>query len=274
MTNPTWSQVAKRPKSIAGLFLALAVAAVFALLGQWQLERSFTSVEPEDQNQKPLALVASEKPGEPLTATAANKRVTAELILDTQNVFIVSNRLQLLADKAASGYDLFSTGYWVIANSSVLLEDGDSTASLTVGIGFAESLSDAESARAELMDSIQAQAFLEQVGKYLQTEGPEELSDPAKPYLLQSLSLAQLVNLYEGPSIESLAGFMVLEAEPGFGLERIVIAPPEAGTQVNWLTLFYALEWALFGAFAVFLWWRLIEDQRIREIQERISSKE
>jgi hypothetical protein len=260
MTNPTWSQVARRPKWIAGLFLALAVAAVFALLGQWQLERSFTEVQQEDPSQAPLVLIETEKPGAPLTVSAANKRVKAELMLDTQNVFIVANRLQ-----RASGEVL--SGYWVIANSGVLLEDGDSTASLSVGVGFAESLSVAESARLELMDSIQAQAFLEQIGRYLQTEGPIALTDPSKPYLLESFSLAQLVNLYEGNGAESLAGFMVLEAEPGFGLERIVIAPPEAGTQVNWLTLFYALEWALFAGFAVFLWWRLVEDARIREQQ-------
>jgi hypothetical protein len=264
MTNPTWSQVARRPKWIAGLFLALAVAALFALLGQWQLERSFTEVEPEDQSQKPLVLTATEKPGEPLTAAAANKLVQAQIFIDTQNVFIVSNRLQRAADEVVSGY-------WVIANSSVLLEDGESTASLSVGIGFAESLSVAEGARAALMESVQAQAFLEQTGKYLQTEGPETQSDPAKSYLLESFSLAQLVNLYKGVEAQSLAGFMVLDAEPGFGLQRIVIAPPEAGTQVNWLTLFYALEWALFAGFAVFLWWRLIEDQRIREIQDRTS---
>jgi hypothetical protein len=240
--------------------LALAVAAVFALLGQWQLERSFTEVEPEDQSQKPLVLTATEKPGEPLTAAAANKLVQAQIFIDTQNVFIVSNRLQRAADEVVSGY-------WVIANSSVLLEDGESTASLSVGIGFAESLSVAEGAREALMESVQAQAFLEQTGKYLQTEGPETQSDPAKSYLLESFSLAQLVNLYKGVEAQSLAGFMVLDAEPGFGLERIVIAPPEAGTQVNWLTLFYALEWALFAGFAVFLWWRLVEDARIRELQ-------
>lgn len=260
MTNPTWSQVARRPKWIFGLFLALAIAAVFALLGQWQLERSFTEVEPEDLSQAPLVLIESEKPGSPLTAIAANKRVKAELMLDTQNVFIVANRLQRTDDEVVSGY-------WVIANSGVLLEDGDSTASLSVGIGFAESLSIAETARAELMQSIQPQAFLEQTGRYLQTEGPVALTDPAKPYLLESFSLAQLVNLYKGAGAQSLAGFMVLDSEPGFGLETIVIAPPEAGTQVNWLTLFYALEWALFAGFAVFLWWRLVEDARIRELQ-------
>jgi surfeit locus 1 family protein len=259
MTNPTWSRVARKPKWIFGLFLALAIAAVFALLGQWQLERSFTEVQPEDQSQAPLALIDSEKPGAPLTPTAANKRVQAELMIDTQNVFIIANRLQ------RTDYDVVS-GYWVIANSSVLLQDGDSTASLSVGLGFTESLPEAESARTWLMESVQAQAFLEQTGRYLQTEGPVALPDPAKPYLLESFSLAQLVNLYKGESVQSLAGFMVLEAEPGFGLEPIVIAPPEAGTQVNWLTLFYALEWALFAGFAVFLWWRLVEDARIREM--------
>jgi surfeit locus 1 family protein len=260
MTNPTWSQVARRPKWIFGLFLALAIAALFALLGQWQLERSFTEFEPEDLSQAPIVLIESEKPGAPFTAIAANKRVKAELMLDTQNVFIVANRLQRTDDEVVSGY-------WVIANSGVLLEDGDSTASLSVGIGFAESLSLAETARAELMESNQVQAFLEQTGRYLQTEGPVALTDPAKPYLLESFSLAQLVNLYKGAGAQSLAGFMVLDSEPGFGLETIVIAPPEAGTQVNWLTLFYALEWALFAGFAVFLWWRLVEDARIRELQ-------
>jgi hypothetical protein len=260
MTNPTWSQVARRPKWIFGLFLALAIAAVFALLGQWQLERTFTEVEPEDKSQLPLVLIDSEKPGAPLTAIAANKRVKADLMLDTQNVFIVANRLQRTNDEVVPGY-------WVIANAGVLLEDSDSTASLSVGIGFAESLSLAETARAELMESIQAQAFLEQTGRYLQTEGPVALTDSTKPYLLESFSLAQLVNLYRGAGAQSLAGFMVLDSDPGFGLETIVIAPPEAGTQVNWLTLFYALEWALFAGFAVFLWWRLVEDARIRELQ-------
>ncbi|CAB4557419.1 MAG: hypothetical protein F2542_03755 [Actinobacteria bacterium] len=260
MTNPTWSQVARRPKWIFGLFLALAIAVVFALLGQWQLERSFTEVQPEDENQKPVVLIQTEKPGAPLTVAAANKRVKADVMLDTQNVFIVANRLQRANDEVLSGY-------WVIANSSVLLQDGDSTASLSVGIGFAEDLLTAEEARAELMESIQAQAFLEQTGRYLQTEGPVAQTDPTKPYLLESFSLAQLVNLYKGDGVQSLAGFMVLDSDPGFGLEAIVIAPPEAGTQVNWLTLFYALEWALFAGFAVFLWWRLVEDARIREQQ-------
>ena len=44
MTNPlsVW-RVAVRPRWLAALALALVVAAVFAALGQWQLERSIAS---------------------------------------------------------------------------------------------------------------------------------------------------------------------------------------------------------------------------------------
>jgi surfeit locus 1 family protein len=77
--------------------------------------------------------------------------------------------------------------------------------------------------------------------------------------------LAELVNLYSSEQVQSFAGFLAIAGEPGFGLTPIQLPPPEAGTQVNWLTLFYAVEWVLFAGFAVFLWWRLVQDQRIRE---------
>ncbi|CAB4900013.1 unannotated protein [freshwater metagenome] len=109
------------------------------------------------------------------------------------------------------------------------------------------------------------QAFLESTGRYLQTEAPVQLPDQSKPYLLGSLSLAQLVNLYSSDQVESFAGFLALDAEPGLGLDPIKLPAQEVGTSVNWLTLFYAVEWVLFGFFAVFLWWRLVQDQRLRE---------
>jgi len=264
MTNPTWLQVARRPKWIAGLFLALAVAAIFALLGQWQLDRTFTQVDEPVDNEEVFSLIQLEIPGQPLTAAAANKLVTADIYLDLSNVYLVSGRLQKSNNETIQGY-------WVISNSSALLADGDSTASLTVALGFAKDLATAESARVELRDSIQLEAFMPTEGRYLQTEAPVSMPDASKGYLLGSLSLAQLVNFYSAEPIASFAGFMALTESAGFGLDAIVIAPPEAGVQVNWLTLFYAVEWALFAGFAVFLWWRLVEDQRLRE--QQIPSK-
>jgi surfeit locus 1 family protein len=261
MANPTFFSVARRPKWIGGLLFALAVAAVFALLGQWQLERTFTVIEPEDKNEQVLVLTDVASPGAPLTAEAANVLVSANIFIDQSNVFIVSNRLQQSGNEVVEGY-------WLISNSGALLSDGDSTGSLTVAIGYADSLEQAERARDELQQAMFPQAFLESTGRYLQTEGPVQIADPDKPYVLGSLSLAQLVNLYSGDSVRSFAGFLALDAEPGLGLDQIALPPQQAGTQVNWLTLFYAVEWVLFGIFAVFLWWRLVEDQRIREISD------
>jgi surfeit locus 1 family protein len=39
---PTFFRVATRPKWIGALLLSLMVAAIFAALGQWQLDRTFT----------------------------------------------------------------------------------------------------------------------------------------------------------------------------------------------------------------------------------------
>jgi surfeit locus 1 family protein len=258
MTQPTFFSVARRPKWIGGLLFALAVAVVFALLGQWQLERTFTVIEPEEENEQVFVLNQIATPGAVLTAEAANVLVSANIMLDQSNLFVVSNRLQQAGDEVVAGY-------WLIANSGALLPDNDTTGSLTVAIGFSESLEKVEKARLELQEAMLPQAFLESTGRYLQTEAPVEPVNANKPYLFGSLSLAQLVNLYSDEPVESFAGFLALDADPGFGLEKIELPPQQAGTQVNWLTLFYAVEWVLFAGFAVFLWWRLVQDQRLRE---------
>jgi surfeit locus 1 family protein len=258
MSQVTFFSVARRPKWIAGLLFAFAVAAVFALLGQWQLDRTFTVVEPAVESEKVFVLNEVATPGAPLTAEAANVLVSANIMLDQSNLYIVSNRLQQSGNNTVSGY-------WLIANSGALLADNDTTGSLTVAVGFSESLEIIEGARTQLQESILPQAFLESTGRYLQTEAPVDSPDASKPYLFGSLSLAQLVNLYSSEKVESFAGFLALDADPGFELERINLPPQEVGTTVNWLTLFYAVEWVLFGVFAVFLWWRLVEDQHLRE---------
>jgi hypothetical protein len=258
MTHPTFLSVARRPKWIGGLLFALAIAVVFALLGQWQLDRTFTVVEPEKENEQVFVLNQIATPGAPLTAEAANVLISAKIMLDQSNIYIVSNRLQQAGEEVVAGY-------WLIGNSGALLSENDKTASLTVAIGFSESLETIEKARVELQESMLPQAFLESTGRYLQTEAPIDFPDTNKPYLFGSLSLAQLVNLYSDEQVESFAGFLALEADTGLGLERIELPPQQIGTQVNWLTLFYAVEWVLFAGFAVFLWWRLVEDQRLRE---------
>jgi hypothetical protein len=42
--------------------------------------------------------------------------------------------------------------------------------------------------------------------------------------------------------------------------------------EINWLNVFYALEWTFFAGFAVFLWWRLVRDAQQREIEEAAAN--
>lgn len=244
-------RLALTPKWVGALLLSLAVAAAFALLGQWQLERSFRQVGTADPNPSAQVAVPIDDivtAGQPLTARADGARVKFEIMIDTQKVYIVANRQQ---DEVA--------GYWLIANSRTAVGN-----SLTVALGFTDQLSDAEQERIRLMQAVQAQAFISHTGTFLATEAPQRL-DPEHEYILQSLSLAQLVNLYspERPLI-SYPGFVVLE-DRIVALDPIDIGAKAASLEINYLNIFYALEWALFAGFAVFLWWRLVKDAVIAE---------
>ena len=57
----------------------------------------------------------------------------------------------------------------------------------------------------------------------------------------------------------------VTAAEPAAGLEAIASPPPEESVELNWLNVFYAVEWAVFAGFAIFLWYRLVRDAVERE---------
>lgn len=240
MKQPNFWQVALRARWIGALFLSLAIAAGFAALGQWQLERTFVPAAP--------------------TSLPIEK---AQVTLDTSNVFIVENRMQ----NGQHGQN----GYWVIANST----EGDGQ-SLTLALGWSPDLGRAEKVRTELKDSMQAQMLVPIQGFMFPSEAPLP-TNAQKPYLLKSLSLAQLVNLYAPDrKLVSNQQFMAIqpinEVMPPFAsldLAPISVDAGPGGTEVNWLTAFYAIEWTVFAGFAVFLWWRLVRDTQIREQAER-----
>jgi hypothetical protein len=226
----TFWRVAVRPKYVAGFVISLIAAAIFSLLGQWQLERSFTQEQ---------------------TAEEIQAVITVEVTLDTKNVFIVEDRMQ-------DGREV----YWLLVNSF----DKDAK-SLTLAIGQSDSLLKVEAARFELKNSMVAQAFLPIQGYWLPTEAPLEI-DREKPYLLKSVSLAQLINLYspDEPTV-SYKDFMVAN-EVASGLDAKldeIDAVLEPAAAINWLTLFYAAEWVLFAGFAIFLWGRTVKDTVERE---------
>lgn len=239
---PTFFRLATQPKWIGALLLALAVAAIFAALGQWQLDRTFTKDLPKTNS------------GDSSIAVAERN-----LMLDNQHVYIVDNRLQ-------NG----EQGYWLVANAT-----DENQVSTTLALGWVKDLSAAEKIRTKLMSSMIAQAFLPVLGTPLPGEGPLP-ADAAKPYLLHSLSLAQLINLYSPDQpISSEQDYLALSEASleasATDLQPIQIAYAET-EKINWLSAFYFLEWMLFAGFAVFLWWRLVKDELIRLTAESESA--
>lgn len=253
--NPTWFEIARRPKYLAGLAIAILTAVIFSLLGQWQLSRTFETVGTSSNFEsavpiQDLLLESEIGSNEPVF----DRLVSAEVQLDLSNLYVVGDRLQLQSN------DTTLAGYWLVGNSAALIDE--QTYSLTLALGFSSDLEKITSVKRELENSLQVQAFLPIQGLVEPTEAPKE---NLQPDVLGSLSLAQLVNLYSNEPIRTLPAYLIvtqgLEIE---GLEPVSLRVQAEGLSVNWLTAFYALEWAFFALAAFYVWWRVVMDEVIR----------
>jgi surfeit locus 1 family protein len=234
---PTFFQVARRPKWIGALLISLAVAAVFAAFGQWQLERTFTKEQP---------------------ANVLYNVESVSVKIDTKNIYIIANRLN---DGAQ--------GYWLIGNTT-----DQENKSLTVAFGWSADLAEVQGERQALIDSGLDKEITKLEGVFIPSEAPRPQQNEL-PYVFDSLSLAQLVNVYSPekalesqPEILALIGSSQASAWPP--LQAIDITY-EAIQRINWLSAFYFLEWVLFAGFALFLWWRLVRDEQILLAGEKVN---
>jgi hypothetical protein len=67
-------------------------------------------------------------------------------------------------------------------------------------------------------------------------------------------------------------GYIVDNVAPA-GLAKIQSVRPTNDVSLNWLNVFYAIEWALFAGFAVYLWYRLVKDAWEREEEDRETAQ-
>jgi surfeit locus 1 family protein len=250
-------QLARRPRWIAALLLCLAIAAAFAVLGQWQLSRSIDRGVPvEESHEAPVPLSELAVPQEPLTAAAAGRLVTIEGELLPEEYIVLSGRLN---DGVA--------GYWVVGH---LLEDaaeGAQSPSLAVALGWAATEEDAASA----VDDLESDSPTAIGGRFLPSEAPQE--DDFENGEQNSMSVAAFVNQWATAPTAVYGGYLVADAAPS-GLELIDAPAPSTEVSVNWLNIFYAIEWAVFAGFAVFLWFRLVRDAWEREQDELEEARE
>ncbi|MBW8873200.1 MAG: SURF1 family protein, partial [Leifsonia sp.] len=120
--TPRFWAVARRPRWIGALLLALAIAAGFSALGQWQLARSVASAPvARADTETPVALTALAEPGTSVTDKQFGRMVAASGSLVDHDFVILSNRL-----------NAGQSGFWLVGH--VVTEGG---AELAVALGWA-----------------------------------------------------------------------------------------------------------------------------------------
>ena len=234
--GPAFWAVARRPRWIAALLLALAIAAGFAALGQWQIARSFaTATVDHTDTETPIALSTLAKPGKAVTDTQLGRMITTDATLVAGDFVVLSDRLNGGA-----------TGYWLVGHARTAHGE------LAVALGWAPTR--ARAVAAEPSATIASPL----IGRYLPSEPPDQ-PDVSKG-VQSAASVPAFINQWSTFS-GSVYGGYVVAATHAPGLEKIDSPAPSQEVSLNWLNLFYAAEWAIFAGFAIYLWYRLVQDE-------------
>lgn len=243
-------KTAFKPKWIAALLGALVVATAFVLLSGWQFGSSTTEPPVKaEQTETPVKLTEHVQPGTELLGVKADQIVTFNGHFIQGTDVLVENRIQ-------DG----QRGYWVIGAFAV--DGAPHDEAIAVVRGW-QAGPDAPPALPEDRFSI--------TGRLIPPEGPILRRDVREPFY-DSVSSAQLANTWDRQLYSGFVTIHELANEQGpvaeLGLTRVVVGPPVQEAQVNWLNVFYGIEWVVFAGFAFFLWYRLVRDDYQRELDE------
>ncbi|KAA0977934.1 SURF1 family protein [Paeniglutamicibacter gangotriensis] len=247
-------KTALKPRWILALVGALVVATGFVLLSQWQFNRSQTEAPPPPSTtERVVPLVDHLEPGVDLMAVDADQMVSATGSFLPGKQILVKNRVE---DS--------NTGFWVVAAFKVDGAPGGNTIPVVRGWQG----NDATPAPAPT-------GTVELTGRLLPTEAP--IAQDAGQRAYASLSVAELINVWDVPAY---SGFITATTVTGAGgtdlsaaasnLVPVDVDPQPQERQINWLNIFYGIEWVVFAGFAVFLWYRLVADE-FRKSQEDIA---
>ena len=246
--------VARRPRWIALLLLALVLAAVFAGLGKWQLERSIANGKPlpaTTETRKTLDAVTG--PMKPATESLAGQKVTVT------GTFVAGDTTVLTGRSGGGTYQ--TVGHLV---------DSGNGGSIPVVIGWSDQRKDAVAGGDRLADG--AEVTVE--GRYYPAESPDQDTYDKGEY--SAVAPARFVNTWKAFDDRMYLGYVVADGTTAKAADLGTIADraPTREVQFDWLNLFYAIEWVVFAGFAVFLWYRFVKDAWEREQEEAREAAE
>lgn len=261
---PTLREVMVRPFWLGMLALALLVAAIFAWLGQWQLGNAIDTDPPPPgmtEELRPLADVVA--PGDYLPEPLVGQRTEVSGSFVAGDFRVVSER-----------FDRGEPGYWVAGQFRVdpATIDEDGPTSLAVAVGFTPDRDAAEAAAAALDAAPPQDVTL--TGRLISDEGAREPPRDGDPYEITAMSPAALLSQWS--DIDGIAVYRpyLTSSEAFGGLGEIHSPAPAELSSVNWLNIFYAIEWAVFAGFAFYMWYRLARDAWEKEVEELVGDDE
>ncbi|WP_313812761.1 SURF1 family cytochrome oxidase biogenesis protein [Glutamicibacter sp.] len=244
-------KTAFKPKWLLALLAALLLATGFVALSGWQFGSSETEPPVKaETTEKAVPLVGHHEVGTELLGNKADQIVT-------MNGKFVKGTDELIAPRIEDG----KKGVWVVSEFKVDGAPDDATIAVVRGwqpeANTPSPVPDGE---------------LKITGRLMPTEGPENEHDLRSP-TLETLSSAQLANIWDSIMY---SGFVVAHdtqtadgadvQEPG--ITEIFIGPQPQEAQVNWLNVFYGIEWVVFAGFALFLWYRMVRDDYQRDMEQ------
>lgn len=256
---PTLREVMLRPWWIGMLAFALLVAAVFAWLGQWQLGRAIDTDPPPPgvtEQVKPIAEVVL--PGRYLPEPLVGQRVEAAGAFVPGDFLVVSSRF----NDGEQGY--WVTGQLRLTPDAVL----PGPTSLAVAIGWSADRAAADAAASGL-DADPGSA-VRLTGRLISDEGPAVPPRSAAATEMTRMSPAALLGRWHDVGeLNVFRPYLVADGGEDLpaGLVAIDSPAPNEGSNVNWLNIFYAVEWAIFAGFAFYMWYRLARDAWEKEVE-------
>lgn len=261
-------KTALTPRWLLGLVLVLVLSSGFVMLSKWQLNSSTLgqlTADPDKDRVRPYTEI--------LQPYEAQLAATVDTVVEARGTYVQGSSY-LVEGKLKDGVE----GYWVI---SLFIPEGSQGVDTSMGSGPRG----IAVVRGWSQDPVVPPEPQEQVtvaGRIVGNDPPvnsnqirSELRGVER--LLGSANPAYLTNVWNAPLYN---GILTLDSENTGGTpldadgtiaasatiegqtDRFVPvrAPQVTDETVDWLNIFYALEWLVFAGFALYLWYRLLKD--------------
>lgn len=261
-------KTALTPRWLLGLLLVLALASGFVMLSKWQINASTlgqVTADPAKDVVRPYSQVL--QPHDPLSMTEADTVVEATGSYVQGSTYLVENKLKDGAE-----------GYWLV---SLFVPDDSQQVSTSLGEGprgivVARAWTPTAEIPAEPTGTVTI------AGRVVGNDTPLTSKDVSeenrgKGRVLASANSSYLTNVWNAALFN---GILTLDSESSgatpltdqgtiaatatlldsSGVLQPIRAEQVTDETVDWLNIFYALEWLVFAGFALYLWYRLLKD--------------